>query len=394
MLTFGPPILIFSIGALICLYVALLTPSLLFGTGIVLSFSGGVHSNLIAIGYALMGAGLGGFLITRMPSGDVYSRLRTVGLLSALLVWIGSASSGAAGAGVFYALFASLIAVVFVARSSVDRMVEAVGRVYIVFIGAAWLQYLITDQASRFAALSGNPNRLAFGVALMLPFGLATLKRSRHLAGLKQLALVIVTGHSIFLSESRQGMIAIAITALLWLTSQLPRRFFPWALISIGVAFALVVYNLSATDLVQSDLTTLGDRLPYYYAAVETISNAPVFGSGATHVSGLGLEGSAHSTPLALMAQAGVLAGLMWLAILLIAISRVARLPFGHPVQLSLFALALLQLVQNLHHQPLSWLILAAAIGIGPKNNKESGNEECTPTAPPARSSYQQFLSR
>lgn len=344
-----------SIGVLLTAHLAFAIPRALVATGLLLSVSGGAWTALLIPGYSLILAGALG-LAARKVKRASGNNVAPQWLQLALILWI-AATSLLSGGGVLLALVACTIAVV--AGGYYPQLERTLGNASAIALVVVWSTHLTSDSTVRLTGFSGNPNRLSFGICLLLPFALAAFRAHNIGSRIARISIYSIAVHAVYLTASRQGLSVVLAIGLFELARMLPKR------AGLFLALTIIATTVSATLFaplsgVESDVATLGDRTAFYKAAIQTIAANPVFGTGETHVAGFGLEGSAHSTPLALAAQSGIPAGLMWVVLLAITGARIARMPLGQPLQVAAFSLIALQFVQNLQFQPLVWFIFAA----------------------------------
>lgn len=233
---------------------------------------------------------------------------------------------------------------------------------------AAFGQY--GESASRFEGISGNPNRMAFGLLVLLPFLCSLVVAGGRLA-VRCAALVAVAGAILFVfrSGSAQGLVGLAAVGIVFLVCW-ATRWPTWLKISaccVGLGMTMFLIE-PAIEYVRAspDLMTLSGRTPIYSAALDEIMRSPWVGSGRQHFyGGGGYDRSAHSVTLAFAVTGGIALGLAWIAVLVV-LGRAAGLLARHGSLLAAVPVVLIvvQVVQTIHLLPYSWAIVGVLMVI------------------------------
>lgn len=235
----------------------------------------------------------------------------------------------------------------------------------VVFVLASAVLGVDNLTGTRFEGISGNPNRMVFGLLMLLPFMLSLVARTRRQSvRLLTLGAVVAAVVLVVLSGSAQGVAGLA-TILAVLTACLAVRL-PRGLRAVSVLAALgslVLALGSLTRAVESspDLRTLSGRTSIYVAAVRDILRNPWAGSGRQRFTeGAVVDRSAHSVVLALAATGGIPLALGWVAVLVLLLgSVVVLLRAGNPLAAAPAVLVAEQLVQTVELIPLTWTVVA-----------------------------------
>jgi glycosyltransferase involved in cell wall biosynthesis/O-antigen ligase len=215
----------------------------------------------------------------------------------------------------------------------------------------------------------------------------ATAERRDHRWLLAALTLWVCAG--LTFTRSRSGFLALAVVGAAWLWWSLPRR----RAIAVLSAAALVLLLSPLASATRLDTltqaarpssaadTSIAGRTSEAAAAVRMFADRPVTGVGfgaypseyLEYARGIGLDSrfemrSAHSLPLEIAAEQGLLGLLAWAALVAFSASVASRLvrrrrDVGVPLALALGALAATSLFLHDVHPRAMWFLVGAVVG-------------------------------
>lgn len=259
---------------------------------------------------------------------------------------------------------------------------QALGYAGIAFIAITVVLGEYTDTGLRLAGISGNPNRMVMGTLILVPFAVKLAWQGR--SAVRVLCTTAITVIAIYIcvmsgsSQALAGLLAAGAFASVALLGRLPpgvRRLAVVVLLGLwGFAAGITLKRMDWSE----DLRTLSGRLPLYQSAIQEVLSAPLLGSGRVHVEeGLNELRSAHSALLGLTATAGLVAGLVWLALILLLVKVGLQLAYeGNPISISFLVLAILQFVQSVEYAPTTWIIVFVALWIYKTQQNRKNDEE------------------
>ena len=216
----------------------------------------------------------------------------------------------------------------------------------------------------RFEGISGNPNRMTFGLLTIVPF-LFSLLLTRARLPVKATALAASAGALalILKSGSSQGTVGLVVIIVMLACCWASR----WPTVVRVVVYcaglgSLILLVTPAIQMVRAspDLTTLSGRTPIYLAAIEEIMRHPLIGSGEQHFTAAGVfNRSAHSVGLALAATGGLALGCAWIVVLAMLALVTRRLAMAGNVLAAVAAVLIVeQFVQTIHLLPYTWALI------------------------------------
>ena len=268
--------------------------------------------------------------------------------------------------------FANAVVALAAGILSLERrpaMEHALGALSLLFL-IAFLPAAMAGETGRMYALTGNPNRTVFALAITAPFALKFLYAARP--RITFLPTYIAVAYVLFLvakTGSAQGIVAIpiviAVTFFAIRSGSVKRKGrstrFLFGLAALGGS--LWVLTLAVGDRFAQRASNLSGRLEFFGYAVDDFWNNWLLGTGQRVVSEGFVEVSAHNTYLGVMATGGVLAALLLLFALLAAMRNVPGLLRARSVAPAALAGLLIEfIVQAADGVPATWAILSLAV--------------------------------
>lgn len=217
---------------------------------------------------------------------------------------------------------------------------------------------------ARWMGVSGNPNRMVFGLLIFTPFIVQYFQRWKPLLATTLISTVIAgTLVMLVASGSSQALAGVSISsiALLYMALQKTAPTLRHGIIGTSLV-ALISWLVTAdhSAYLTDDIRTLSDRTSMFAAAWQDFLRNPAFGNGLRHVSdGAVVERSAHSSTLGLLASGGILVGALWLALLALMLLAGLRLLRNRQIiALAPIMLVTTQFVQSVELQVTTWAVV------------------------------------
>ncbi|MCX7594322.1 MAG: O-antigen ligase family protein [Fischerella sp.] len=218
-------------------------------------------------------------------------------------------------------VFVFLVAVSVVALHSIKQFFEYDNTHYFLIWRGAWT---VTEALEipkgaivRVVGYFNNPNVLAAYLILLIPLVTSLMKRPHAPTGTVCL-LVALASVALLLTFSRSSMIALLIALGVTLTRKKP-------LVFIFLAILVVVTLLNPLSI--GRLATGYARLSAWSIAIEIILKKPLFGVGLGNFRTYAVNfWHAHNLFLHVAAEAGLIAGILLLAIAILAIKQAIEL--------------------------------------------------------------------
>lgn len=358
-------LLIFAGVVAVCVS-ALRSPHLLLcGAGFAV-LAGGSFASVAGVGQVSLI--LGGILATLKTSSRRFSCEARIVIPAVLLLWLSVRLTIDGGYDILRPLAACLgaMALTYVSlreQRDIPLMMTWGG---VVFLALSWWLGELDHTGLRFQGISGNPNRMTFGLLVAVPFFIDSAFRARRRSFIALLvAAVIQAVWLISISGSDQGTvgcIVLVVLAIFFAFRRMGRVGFVLMGGVVGVlAFVAIVARASVTWT--TDELTLSGRTPLYRAGWQEFLNNPIFGSGNIHVSDtLTAARSAHNSIISLAASAGTLALALWIILLVTSVvNGVALIQAGRFYGAAAVSVVVTQLVQQIELMPLTWMILTVA---------------------------------
>jgi O-antigen ligase len=350
----------------------------------VLTLAGGSYVGLASLGYAasLLGAAVSLLgLISRRELGGVFSRLVIPFFLLAFVAvrFLGESDWNSA-----FGVVKCLAVVILVADVVMRKrdFVLALGLSSLVFTVASLVVGEYNFNNTRLLGFTGNPNRLVFGVLVLLPFLLALLARtpSRTLRVVFFAGALGLSAYVIGQSGSSQGIIGLIVLVLLLLGMVLKRWSTIVAVIFWTLSGLLIVAAVSfggALTFLPSDVSTLSGRVGLFDAAWSEFLQSPLFGTGSVGIDfGAAEARSTHSALLTFLLTAGIVAGVLWAVILWkLTVAGVRNLSMGNAVGLAPLLLLTEQTVQAVAFTPLAWIIVSLTLLTAPRAGRKISDD-------------------
>jgi len=355
-----------AVGAVVLAVAASWRPGVVLAAGIVLTLAGGEFASWSSAGGILLAGGSAIAVLMSLVRGQ---RLpwRRLWLPLAILAWLSVRLLAADDPQTLVDIAKCLGAVLLVVTGLRDR------RSALMYIGGAGMVFLAltvflgesNTLGTRYSGISGNSNRMVFGVLVLLPFVVALAAASKNLV-VRGAAVAGVVASLLLVgaSGSSQGLVGLAAIVLVLLL----QGFFRFAggvralFATVGVIVTIVVIPVAA-QLVRAsdDLSTLSGRTPLYAAAWAVIKENPLVGTGLQSVSdGSVVDRSAHSALLGLAATGGIPLGLAWTGVIVALLAATVRLSRRRDfAAAAAFVFVVEQFVQSVQLVPLSWLVIA-----------------------------------
>ncbi|MGJ9411600.1 O-antigen ligase family protein [Aeromicrobium sp. CF4.19] len=305
---------------------------------------------------------------------DSVANRRTVGLWGALLTttlgWLGFRLLLEAEVDVARAVAASAGALILAlaCRHKESDWVPPFAIVGLLFVAASIVLGSVDPTGLRLEGISGNPNRMVFGLLIFAPPMVAyMLRRVTPLATLAMGAGVVAVPIAILRSGSDQGIAGLAALLLAGalVVSRRLDRVGTLITAALGVtALALAGLQQDVVSTLSNDTLSLSGRTDLYGVAWRDFLASPFIGSGTLRVSeGLVVERSTHNSILGFAAATGIVGAVLWIAALVIAAHSALRsLRAGTLALASVIVVVVSQMVQSIELAPATWAILALAV--------------------------------
>lgn len=341
-------------------------PEILLAMGLGCSLAGGRFADIAGVGYVFLVVGaLAGASVLRGERDRIANVEFTV-LALVLLGWLALRIGMTEGIREIRPVLVCMATIVLV-RSCFVRGRDVWTALAWLGVAFAWLSYLLGEvdpTGLRFQGLSGNPNRMVFGLLALMPPMVHGALRGKWIERAFFVAGVGVALGLVMRSGSSQGTVGIAVLAGLFVL-YLWRRLLGIPLF-LGLAGLVIVGGawLAARGVdVGPDWTTLSGRSATFAAGWQEILSNPLFGTGTVHVSADNVvDRAAHNATIGLTATGGICAGALWLYLLWVSAWRGVRdLRSGLFIGATVLILATAQLVQSVEYTPLTWAVLLSS---------------------------------
>lgn len=261
--------------------------------------------------------------------------------------------------------------------------------------------------------LIANAFGLAAGVTFIAAFGLWLSHRSNRAAALALWALMAVSGYSLVQAAARTAVIAV-IAALVVTLVAARTGADPKTRRRIGVAAAVLlavgIYLFAKPELIGSatatfvrgndDITELTGRIPLWHSLITAVADHPFFGFGPSafrsaapnlgaYLSApqLGL-GGAHNGLMQALVDGGIIAGLLWIAVMIAVGRHVWRTRPGiRPVAIALFVFSAVSTITgtNANGIGMGWFLLLALAALPEREHAETPAAVATEQVPVRR---------
>lgn len=300
---------------------------------------------------------------------------RTTYLLVLLGLLVISASLSRAPSSISaYLACAGAVLVAILIRVEQRRWVEAFVAASLAFVAATAVLGDFDPTGLRFAGVSGNPNRMVFGLLIAVCFlTYASFSSKSWTMRLVLAGVGVVVAYMIVLSGSDQGIFGLGVCAAAVVVCVLRRSRFRavFGVLSIAAMTALIglqVSNSNSQDL-SRDTTTLSGRTPIYSAGIDEFLESPILGTGNARVEvGYGAARSTHNSVVGVGLTAGIVALALWCLILAGAVqSGIAMLRRGNYLGTAALIVVVTQFVQQIEMVSVTWAVFAL---VGSLNNE------------------------
>lgn len=320
-----PLVTLALLGAVVVAMVTVRLPEYTLAFGTVLTLAGGNFNSVsvTGLGVLAMGAAVASFGLIRARRHHMSTyALLIIGILTWLVFRF------ALGDDPEISLVAlRCVAAVVLAAFCIDRARDwatAFALAGIVFVMVSVFFGEFNEAGTRFAGISGNPNRMVFGLLMLLPFMLNLTRHRRGLLPRAVTALAVVAAVVILIqSGSAQGLVGLGVLAVAivgWIVAGRSKVVQIVFWLGAGIIGTVLAFRVLPELRFSDDVETLSGRIRLYESAINEILAHPWVGTGLRHVSeGLATDRSPHSALLGLAASGGVVLGLAW-AVLLIAL--------------------------------------------------------------------------
>lgn len=371
--TRSPVLAVGGLGVLILIPLALKLPEWVLAAGIVFTLAGGSFASFSTAGGLVLALGAFVAVIGAIAQGRALpwrKALLPIVVLTSLGIRVAIEGDVVTLADVVKA--AAAVGLVLTSSHKFERLTFALGAAGLVFVFVSAVFGNTNELGTRFTGISGNSNRMVFALLVFLPFLLILTKRGTALPlRLASAAGIVLSISLILASGSSQGLVGLAaIVFILLLRGVLASSGGLRTLLLTATALCVLVAIQPAWRLISGseDLTTLSGRTPLYSAAWSVIRANPWLGTGLQSVSDAGIiDRSAHSAVLSLAATAGIPLALVWIAIMVILLSRtVALARHGNLLAAAAFVFIVEQLVQSVQILALTWVVVAYFLVLRP----------------------------
>ncbi|KRC87471.1 hypothetical protein ASE25_17220 [Terrabacter sp. Root85] len=368
------------IGAIALVLIAIISPTGCLALGVTTSLAGGSFASLGRVGLAAVVAGGSVLIVRGLRQEAAQMPTKPLLLTTVLATWLGFRlffDSGLTALRLVGLCYLVVMALLFSDATSRDKLVRWMAWLGVVFVLVSVSFGVTSGLDNRFVGISGNPNRMVFGVLIFGSFALHGLIYSK--SWFERVAFAAGLGGGgwlILASGSSQGIAGAAVLALIvvvYISRNLDYRI---AVFWTVLAIALCIWITVGSELLSSmsdDLRTLSGRTSLYDLGWESFMAEPIFGSGELHVTDdLGQSFSTHNSILGVAASAGLPAVAAWLLMTAWCVTsslrgvRNGRLYLGCGV-----LVGVLQTVQSVEYFPLAWaaLLLPIAVAQGEPSN-------------------------
>ena len=371
--TRSPVLAVGGLGVLLLIPLALKLPEWVLAAGIVFTLAGGSFASFSTAGGLVLALGAFVAVIGAIAQGRALpwrKALLPIVVLTSLGIRVAIEGDVVTLADVVKA--AAAVGLVLTSSHKFERLTFALGAAGLVFVFVSAVFGNTNELGTRFTGISGNSNRMVFALLVFLPFLLILTKRGTALPlRLASAAGIVLSISLILASGSSQGLVGLAaIVFILLLRGVLASSGGLRTLLLTATALCVLVAIQPAWRLISGseDLTTLSGRTPLYSAAWSVIRANPWLGTGLQSVSDAGIiDRSAHSAVLSLAATAGIPLALVWIAIMVILLSRtVALARHGNLLAAAAFVFIVEQLVQSVQILALTWVVVAYFLVLRP----------------------------
>lgn len=248
------------------------------------------------------------------------------------------------------------------------RMSDALGVAGLAFVLASHVMGTVLEFSARYAGVSGSPNRMTLGLLFFIPFLLRlAVGRNTVVTRLAAAVAVILAVQMTVSSGSAQGTAGLLLLLLggcMYLTRKASR--FALGLVGLFMAAlaAWYAFGESLVGSIDEDTRTLSGRTVAYESGLRMIRENPLAGSGQIHVDlAAGSQISAHNSLIGIAATAGIIAGGLWLFLLLRSVfASVGSIRRGVASATAGLLLVVIQLVQSVEYAPLAWFGLTFVV--------------------------------
>lgn len=371
--TRSPVLAVGGLGVLILIPLALKLPEWVLAAGIVFTLAGGSFASFSTAGGLVLALGAFVAVIGAIAQGRALpwrKALLPIVVLTSLGIRVAIEGDVVTLADIVKA--AAAVGLVLASSHKFERLTFALGAAGLVFVFVSAVFGNTNELGTRFTGISGNSNRMVFALLVFLPFLLILTKRGTALPlRLASAAGIVLSISLILASGSSQGLVGLAaIVFILLLRGVLASSGGLRTLLLTATALCVLVAIQPAWRLISGseDLTTLSGRTPLYSAAWSVIKANPWLGTGLQSVSDAGIvDRSAHSAVLSLAATAGIPLALVWIAIMIILLSRtVALARHGNLLAAAAFVFVVEQLVQSVQILALTWVVVTYFLVLRP----------------------------
>ena len=283
-----------------------------------------------------------------------------------LLGWLFFRVLSESGPGTASALIACFSGVIVTAHVLVlNRLwVPAFALSGSLFVLASWLLGEMDPTGLRFQGISGNPNRMVFGLLVILPLLVAFAHRSR--AFLVRSALYSTSAIAVWLvvrSGSEQGVVGllvIVVAVCVYLTRRIELISVVGLIVGASVILTLWTLSSGLVGSMSDELLTLSGRTSTFAAGIQEFLQHPIIGTGNLHVTqGDVVDRSTHNTTIGIAAASGALGLTLWVFIIVRGFtSAFTSLRAANLVAVSSLAVLSSQLVQSVESVPLTWVMI------------------------------------